>query len=355
MTLLIYGANGYTGQLIAGRAIARGMRPILAGRDAGALGALATRLGSEHRAFALDRADDVDRALVGVRVVLNCAGPFVRTAAPLVAACLRARVHYLDITGEIAVFEAVSARDAEARAAGIMLLPGAGFDVVPSDCLAAHVAARLPNATHLRLAFQTGGRMSRGTALTAIESTGDGGMVRRQGVLMPVPTAHRTIEVDFGDGPVKAIAIPWGDVFTAYVTTGIPDIEVFVVLPALARAALRSTRFLGALLKTAPVRRWMQAHVRAGKAGPSDQERAVGRTRLWAEASDQAGNTVVSCLSAPEAYQLTSLLATALAERALAGDAPPGYQTPARAYGKDFVLGFDGVTRTDIAAVDAQS
>ncbi len=350
MALLIYGANGYTGELVARRAIDRGLRPILGGRDSTAIAELAARLGTEHRAFALDRADDVDRALAGVGVVLNCAGPFVHTAAPLVAACLRSRAHYLDITGEIAVFEAAAACDAEARAAGIMLLPGAGFDVVPSDCLAAHVAARLPTATRLRLAFQATGRMSRGTALTAIESTGQGGMVRRQGLLTAVPAAHRTINVDFGAGPVKAIAIPWGDVFTAYVTTGIPDIEVFVVLPALARVALRSTRVLGPVLTTAPVRRWLQARVRAGAAGPSAQERESGRTRLWAEARDQAGKTVVSLLDAPEGYQLTSLLAVALAERALAGDAPPGYQTPGRAYGKDFVLGFDGVTREDVAA-----
>jgi short subunit dehydrogenase-like uncharacterized protein len=349
MAILLYGANGYTGELVARRAAARGLPPsrlLLAGRRAEALAPLATELGFEQRTFALERPDEIDRALRGVTVVLSCAGPFAHTAKPLADACLRARAHYLDITGEVAVFQALWARDAEARAAGVMLLPGAGFDVVPSDCLAAHLAARLPSATHLRLAFRAG-HMSRGTALTAIEGVGQGGLVRRAGVLVRVPVAHATIKVDFGDGPVAAVAIPWGDVFTAYVTTGIPNIEVFTAVPPLTRTMLRATRFLARLLATAPVQRFLRAGARAGSRGPSERQRLTGQSRLWGEARDDAGRSVVSRLQTPDPYQLTAILALDLAERALAGDARPGYQTPARAYGKDFVLGFPGVSRQD--------
>jgi short subunit dehydrogenase-like uncharacterized protein len=349
MPILLYGANGYTGELVARRAAARGLAPsrlILAGRRAEALAPLTAQLVLEARVFALDGADQIDRALRGVDVVLNCAGPFAHTATPLVEACLRGRVHYLDITGETSVFEALWARDAEARSAGVMLLPGAGFDVVPSDCLAAHLAARLPSATHLRLAFQAG-TMSRGTALTAIEGVGQGGLVRRDGALVRVPAAHATIEVDFGDGPVGAVAIPWGDVFTAYFTTGIPNIEVFVAVPRLARAFLRATRVLAPVLASAPVRRLLEAGARAGRPGPSESQRLTRRSRLWGEARDDAGRAVVSRLETPESYELTSIAALALAERALEGDAPPGYQTPARAYGQDLVLAFPGVTRRD--------
>ena len=208
MSLLIYGANGYTGELCARRAAAEGLPAVLAGRRADAVRALAVELGRPHLAFALDRPAAVDAALTGVTVVLNCAGPFSRTAAQLVAACLRAKVHYLDITGELAVLEGIAGRDDEARAAGITLLPGAGFDVVPSDCLAAHVKRRLPSATHLTLAFRAGARMSRGTATTAVENAGGGGMIRRDGVLRPVPSGWRTRAVDFGSGPVQAITIP---------------------------------------------------------------------------------------------------------------------------------------------------
>lgn len=348
MKILLYGANGYTGALVARRAAARGvpLALILAGRRAEALAPLAAELGFEQRAFALDRPDELDRALAGVKVVLSCAGPFTHTAKPLVDACLRAKAHYLDITGEVAVFQMLWARDAEARAAGVMLLPGAGFDVVPSDCLAAHLAARLPSATHLRLAFRAGG-MSRGTALTAVEGMGQGGLVRRDGALVRVPVAHATIDVDLGDGPVTAVSIPWGDVFTAHVTTGIPNIEVYVAVPWLTRTMLRAARLLGPVLANESLRRFVSARVRARSAGPSESRRLAGQSRLWGEARDDAGHQVVSRLQTPDAYELTASLALELAERALAGDAPPGYQTPARAYGKDFVLGFPGVSRQD--------
>ena len=216
MSLLIYGANGYTGELIARRAVDRGLPAILAGRRAEALEPLAAQLGRPFRAFALDRPASIDPELAGVSVVLNCAGPFSRTATPLVEACLRSRVHYLDITGEIAVIEAIAARDTEARRLGVTLLPAAGFDVVPSDCLAAHVKRRLPTATHLTLAFRAGARMSRGTATTSVENAHGGGMIRSAGALRRIPSGWRTRLVDFGDGPTKAVLVPWGDVATAY-------------------------------------------------------------------------------------------------------------------------------------------
>jgi short subunit dehydrogenase-like uncharacterized protein len=348
MSLIVYGANGYTGALVAELAAQRGLPLIVAGRRADQVTALATRLGVPHRVFGLDDPAQLDRGLAGAKVVLSCAGPFTRTAGPLVSACLRARAHYLDVTGEVAVFESVWRRDAEARAAGVMLLSGAGFDVVPSDCLAAHLHHRLPSATQLRLAFQAVGRLSRGTAITSVEGVAGGGLVRRDGELTPVPSGHRTITVDFGRGPRKAIAIPWGDVFTAHLTTGIPNIEVFVAAPAAMRTVLRLTRVLGPILATAPLQRLLKARIRAGAAGPTAEQRQQGRSLLWGEARDPAGLVVVSRLQTPEAYELTRLTAVAIAERVLSGDAPVGFQTPARAYGKDFVLGFAGVERQDL-------
>jgi short subunit dehydrogenase-like uncharacterized protein len=353
MSLLVYGANGYTGTLVAERAAERGLPLVVAGRHADQVAALGRRLEVEHRVFSLDAPAELDRALAGVQVVLNCAGPFVRTAQPLVSACLRARAHYLDVTGEIAVFEALFGRDAEARAAGIMLLPGAGFDVVPTDCLAAHLHQRLPAATHLRLAFRAGGRMSRGTARTSIEGAGQGGRVRRDGALTTVPAGHRTIEVDFGRGPRKAIAIPWGDVFTAHVTTGIPNIEVYMAAPARVRVGLRLTRLLGPVLRTGAVQRLLQSRVQAGPAGPSAEERRQRNSLLWGEARDARGTIVVSRMETPEGYELTRLTAVAIAERVLAGEVQPGFQTPARAFGKDFVLGFPGVRREDLPPASA--
>jgi short subunit dehydrogenase-like uncharacterized protein len=342
---LLYGANGYTGELIAHEAVARGHRPILAGRNAGAIEALGRALGLEPRVFALDRQAEVDAGLRGVKAVLHCAGPFARTSRPMADACLRAGVAYLDITGEPAVFEALAARDGEAKAAGVMLLPGAGFDVVPSDCLAAHLRRMLPSAAHLALGFQSLGRVSRGTALTVVENLSGSGLVRRGGVLMPVPAGWKTRMIDFGAGPVKAITIPWGDVVTAYHTTGIPNIEVYMAAPLAARLAARASRYLGPVLAARPVKRWLQKRIRAGPPGPTEAQRARRQTFLWGEARDDAGGRVVSRLRGPDGYTFTVRAALALVERVLAAPPPAGFQTPAAAYGPDLVVGLEGVTR----------
>src|SRR4051812_48469930 len=208
MTFLIYGANGYTGELIAREAVRRGQKPVIAGRSADKLAPLAKELCLEFRAFALDKPQ-----LDGVEAVLHCAGPFVHTSAPMVRACLDAGVHYLDITGEIAVFEAIMSMNDAAARAGVTLIPGVGFDVVPTDCLAAMLAARLPGATELELAFYSpGAELSRGTLKTMIESIDEGGAVRRDGKIVRVPPAYEAREIPFAAGPRMAMTIPWGDV-----------------------------------------------------------------------------------------------------------------------------------------------
>jgi short subunit dehydrogenase-like uncharacterized protein len=345
---LIYGSNGYTGRLIVERALERGMHPVLAGRNAEAIREQAVDLGLEHRVFPLDDPRAVDAALSGVGVVIHCAGPFSRTSRPMADACLRAGTHYLDITGEIAVFEALAARDAEAKAIGVMLLPGAGFDVVPSDCLAAHLARRLPTANRLALGFQALGGISRGTATTMIESGGQGGMVRRGGALVPVPAAWKTRRIDFGAGPRLATTIPWGDVATAFYSTGIRDVEVYVAVPAGTRRMMIVSRYIGWVLRTAAVRGLLLRAVRRRPPGPSSAARARGVSRLWGEASDAGGRRAVSRLTGPEGYTLTTLTAVAAVEKVLAGCVRPGFQTPSLAFGADFVMEIEGVTREDL-------
>lgn len=349
MSLLIYGANGYTGRLIVPVAIARGLRPILAGRDATALRSLAAEHGLEARPFALDDAATIDRALIGVSVVLHCAGPFSKTSRAMVDACLRAGAHYLDITGEIPVFEACAARDAEARARGVVLLPGVGFDVVPSDCLAAHLHRRLPDATELVLAFRTVGGISRGTALTMIENLGKSGAIRRDGHITAVPPAFDARMIPFTDEATLAVTIPWGDVSTAFHSTSIPDVRVYTAMPSSQHRFLRLSRSLGWLLQSEFVQRRLSSRVRAGRAGPSDAARARGGSIFWGEARNAVGAVVTSRLRGPEGYTLTADTAVRCAQRVLAGNAPIGFQTPSRAFGADFVLEADGVSREDLA------
>jgi short subunit dehydrogenase-like uncharacterized protein len=345
---LIYGSNGYTGRLIVDRALERGLHPVLAGRNADALREHAAAAGLEHRVFSLEEPRAVDAGLAGIDVVLHCAGPFARTSRPMADACLRTGTHYLDITGEIAVFEALAARDAEAKARGVMLLPGVGFDVVPTDCLAAHLARRLPTATRLSLGFQAGAGVSRGTATTMIESGGKGGMIRRGGALVSVPAAWRTRHIDFGAGPRLATTIPWGDVSTSFYSTGIGDVEVYVAVPPSARRLMMASRYVGPLLGTAPIRALLLRVVRHRPPGPDAAARARGVSRVWGEATDTTGGRVVSRLRGPEAYTLTALTAVAAVEEVLAGEARAGFQTPSLAFGADFVMGIEGITREDV-------
>lgn len=347
---LIYGSYGYTGDLIAREAVARGLRPILAGRDAQRLAGQATELGLQHVAFSLDDSAAMDLALRQVALVLHCAGPFSRTAQPMAEGCLRNRAHYLDITGEIQVFEALARRSAEAQAAGVMLLPGAGFDVVPSDCLAAHLKRRLPTADRLALGLWVSGGISRGTATTTVENIGQATQVRRDGQLLPVSPGSLARGINFGQGMRPSVAIGWGDVSTAFYSTGIPNIEVYFGYPRLVRWGLRSTRFLGPLLASGPAQRMLKTAIQRQPPGPTEAQRGRGRARLWGEALDPSGQRRVSRMSTPEAYTLTVLAALAIAEKVLAGQVKPGFQTPSLAYGPDLVLEMPGVTREDVAS-----
>lgn len=348
---LIYGANGYTGELITRYAVERGMKPILAGRNSIAIEALAKKHHLEYRVFSLGETARLDAALQEVDMVLHCAGPFSLTSRPMVDACLGNKKHYTDITGEIAVFEACAARDKEAKDARVMLMPGVGFDVVPSDCLALHLKNRLPTATHLTLAFYGMGGLSHGTQSTMVMNVGKGGAIRRDGKITPVPSAWRTREIDFGEGVVKTgVTIPWGDIATAYHSTGIRNIEVYTVVPEKNLTVMKLSNYVGYMLAWGPIQKYLQSKIPPG--GPSDEERAKGKTLMWGEARDAHENRVEARQQGPEGYTLTALAALNIVGKILAGSFTPGYQTPAKAYGADLVLEIEGVSRQDVTAVD---
>jgi short subunit dehydrogenase-like uncharacterized protein len=341
---MIYGATGYTGRLLAGRARARGLAPLLAGRDEARLRRLATSLGFEYRATRLDDPAALARLLQGSSLVLNAAGPFVATAGPLAAACLATRTHYLDVTGEPAVFAALARRDEEASRRGVMLLPGAGFVVTATDCLAAHVARRLPGAVSLRLAISRPAFAGRGTLRTALRGLGPGFHVRRSGRLVLLRSRLER-GFDYGRGLRTSLAVDWADAVTAFGTTGIPDIEVYLeLLPWEREAVLMSRAFAGWL--RSPLGR---ALLRADEALPeSPAGRRRARCVAVAEAEDRAGRCAVSRLHTPDGYSFTAEAALAMVERVLAGELTAGFQTPARVYGADFVLGLDRVVREDV-------
>jgi saccharopine dehydrogenase (NAD+, L-lysine-forming) len=334
MTWLLYGATGYTGRLIARRAAARGLRPVLAGRSAAKLVPLAAELGLEHRVFALDDAAAIRRGLEGVSGVAHCAGPFSRTALPMARACVDTGTPYLDITGEIDVFESLHALGPRAAKAGIVLLPGAGFDVVPTDCVAALLAARLPDATQLDLAFLAGGGASPGTARTALAGAADGGRIRAGGEIRTVPMGSRRVRAAFPSGARTVVSVPWGDVSTAYHSTGIPDITTYTAVPAAALAAARVLR--------GPLRGAAAGVAGRVVRGPGERTLDGSRSEVWGRARDAAGNTVTATLTGPNPYSLTA--DSVLRVMPLLAGLPAGFHTPSRALGADFAASLDGVT-----------
>lgn len=345
MSALIYGAYGYTGRLIARAAVERGLQPVLAGRDPHRLTKLGRSLDLPTRVASLSEPQRLRAAIDDVSVVLHCAGPFVDTAPPMVAACLDAGTHYLDLTGEVDVFWALADRDAAAEAAGCMLLPGIGFDVVPSDCLARFVANHTADATILEVALYVEGTASRGTLKTLIEQMGRGGVVRREGRLRDVPPGWTCRSVDFGECRRRVISIPEGSVVTSGVSTDVPNVTAYVALPSLVQTLLRASRHVQGLLAWSPLKQFLKRLVEQRRAGPTATERRQGRTIVWASARRPGKRATTARLHGPEAYTFTARAAAEALHRVLDGTAPPGYQTPSTAFGADFALAVDGTSR----------
>lgn len=334
---LIYGAYGYSGELIAHHAKRMGLSPILAGRDSAKIKALGERMQLPWRAFSLSDPQAVAEQLRDVKLVVNCAGPFSQTAVSMIEACLLARTHYLDITGEIDVFTHAHAQHQRALDAGIVICPGVGFDVIPTDCLAARLNAMMPGAVSLKLGFDSRSRMSIGTAKTSIERLGYGGAVREDGAIKTVPLAYKQALIDFGDGEKNAMTIPWGDVATAYYTTGIPNIEVYIPASPTLVKRLRKLNWLRWLLRRTTVQRWLGKKVEQQPAGPSDNERQHSPTYVWGEVTDAKGHTESLRLKVKNGYTITMYGAVDVAHFVLNNHPAGGYYTPARLYGASLV------------------
>ena len=351
-SFLLYGANGYTGELIARHAAQYDLRPILAGRREEALKPLAARLNYPYKVFEVTDSDALLAALREVRLVVNAAGPFQFTAKPIIDACLQTGTNYLDVNGDIAVFEMIRQMDAAAKQAGIMLLPGSGFDVVPTDCTALLLKKLLPDAIKLKLAFANiSGGLSHGTAATMVNKLGQGGAVRKDGKVVSVPLGQKGMWVDFSDvskANVKrkfVMTIPWGDIATAYFTTGIPDIESYTAISPKVYRLLKIQILFNWLLRTESIRNIIRKKIDKRPAGPSDEQRSKSMSLVWGQAVNGQRETKTVRMSCPDGYTLTMYSTLLLAQKVLHGNLKPGYQTPAGAYGEDLVLELPNVKR----------
>ena len=340
---VIYGSYGYTGNLVAEIVASSGKENVLlSGRDGDKLQKQSERLGLNFLAADLNNPKEMDNLLSEADVVLHCAGPFVHTWKPMAEACLRNGCHYLDITGEIEVFESLKKMGKQFEKSGLMAMAGVGFDVVPSDCLSALLHQKMPDATHLELAISgLGSGLSRGTAKTMIENLGSGGAVRRGGEIEKVPAAYLTRKVRFGDKWRDVVSIPWGDISTAYTSTGIGNIVVYAAVSEKNIKRMKWVNRLGPIVKIDKVKNYLKSKVDERKPGPTEKERAEGQSLLWGQVSNSKAESVTALLKTKEGYQLTAETAFEIVKKCLEGNFKPGYQTPSAVYGADFILEFE--------------
>lgn len=347
--MMIYGANGYTGELIAKEAVAQGLKPILAGRNQAAIESLASELDLTSRVFGLEFEKQLEENLADIDVVIHCAGPFSATARPMMDACIKSGTHYTDITGEISVFELAQELSQQAKAAGVVLCPGVGFDVVPTDCLASLLKQKMPDATHLALGFDSGSSMSPGTAKTSIEGVASGGRIRKDGKIVKVPLAYKERQIDFGNGVKNAVTIPWGDVSTAFYSTGIKNIEVYIPISPKGAKNMRKMNWFRWLVKFKFVQNKMKQQIEKTAKGPNEEQREKLKTYLWGEARNARGEKVTANLETCNGYQLTYLAALNIGQHLLEQSKEGGAYTPSVLISNQLIFDIPGTSEVSFS------
>jgi short subunit dehydrogenase-like uncharacterized protein len=322
---------------------------LIAGRKEWEIRPLAQQYDLKYEVIALEDTEKLIQLVSSVQLVIHAAGPFIITARPMAEACLKAGTHYIDITGEIQVFEYLKSLDAQARDKGIMLMPGTGFDVVPTDCLSLYLKKILPDAQHLQLAFASiGSTVSHGTATTMSFNLGEKGATRINGRIIPEPIGKHGKWIDFGRKFRFAVSIPWGDISTAYSTTGIPHIQTFMAVGKSTYLLLKFQFLFNWILRMNITRRWMRKKINQRPSGPNIKQRTQGYSLVWGEVRNSKGEKRNARLQCPEGYALTAYTAALIADKIMGGNFKQGYQTPAAAYGEDLILEVPGTVREDV-------
>ena len=338
-TWMIYGANGYTGSLIAEMAAKRGLTPILAGRNKEKIQELAKKIHLESRVFPLEQLDQLTAGLSGIDLILHCAGPFSKTSSLMIEGCLSAGTHYLDITGEINVFEHVLSNEIVERAkrANIVLCSGVGFDVIPTDCIALKLKQSLPSATHLSLGFDSDSGISRGTFKTMIQGLASGSAERQDGIIQEFPLGTKSRIIDFGRGSKTAVAIPWGDVSTAFYSTRIPNINTWIPMSPSKMHATRVLNKFKPVIASSIIQRFLHKWVDTKVNGPNLASRQNSPAYIWGEAHNAIGEKITVRIKTANVYTLTIYGALEVVTRLLNQSVPSGSYTPASLFGPELI------------------
>ncbi|MFT3844216.1 MAG: saccharopine dehydrogenase NADP-binding domain-containing protein [Lacibacter sp.] len=344
--LLLYGANGYTGKLIARYAKDFQLIPVLAGRNENLISTLAKELNCEYRIFSLNHSAEIEQSLSDVQLVIHAAGPFANTAKQMVEACIASGTHYIDINGDIPVFELIKTYHSKAENAGVMLMPGAGFDVIPTDCCALHLKELMPDATHLQLAFiASRSQTSHGTATTMATRIGEKAVVRINGKFVKKPLGYKGMWLDANGQQRFVMSLQWGDISTAYHTTGIPNVEVFTGMKPSVYRILKFQFLFNWLLRTKMMRSYIQQKIDKGPAGPTDEQRANASTVIWGKVKNAEGKELTHQFVCADGYSVTAWGILTIARKILAGNYKAGYQTPAGCYGKHLIDEIQGTKK----------
>lgn len=339
---MIYGATGYTGQLMVEEAVKKGLSPVVAGRNAVKAKAIAEQYNLSWEAFDLSDNAAMDEALKDQALVMHCAGPFSQTAKPMMQACMRNKAHYLDITGEISTFELCQSFDQAAKDAEVLLCSGVGFDVVPTDCIAASLKDAMPDAVSLTLGFDSKSGLSPGTAKTSVEGLKEGGRVRINGEITPVKFAHGVRKINFGDGEKLAMTIPWGDVSTAYHTTGIPNIETYIPASPNLVKKMKRLNWFKPLLGLGFVQNYMKKQIDKKVRGPNQAKRETQKTYVWGEVENAQGKKISARVETASGYDVTVYAAVSIIQHLLDSEVTIGSTTPSQIMGSKFVETLEG-------------
>ncbi|MBU2711019.1 saccharopine dehydrogenase family protein [Zooshikella harenae] len=334
---LLYGANGYTGTLVARKAHALGLTPILAGRQEQFIVPLATELGCSYRIFNILKAEEACEQLNDVDVLINCAGPFPQDTTAIIQSCLANTVHYLDINGDLATLVNVQRFHTKAQETGVVLCPGVGFDVIPTDCIAATLKHALPDAVSLSLGFEVHGKLSPGSVKTLYNVVANGCQIRQNGLLTPVPFGYHMRHFDEKQSEKMVTAIPWGDLASAYFSTQIPNIECLYPIDPEHLPWLKRLRWFRGLLKLPWLKKLAYLLISSRFQTPTPIERQQSATYFWGEVKNSSGLVKRASLKAADGYDLT-VAGVLLALQFLlnyAGDG--GYFTPSQLMGRNCV------------------
>jgi short subunit dehydrogenase-like uncharacterized protein len=348
---MIYGANGYTGRIVVDEAIKRDLKPILAGRS-DSIQELAEEKGLEYEIFDLSSIDNIALKLLNVSVLANCAGPFSATATSMIPACIQSNTHYIDITGEISIYDYAHSKHEEAVSSKVVLCPGVGSDVIPTDCLAVYLKDKCPDAEHLSMAWATkGSKPSKGTAKTAVEGLAHGGKVRRDGEIIKVPIAYKERLIDFGFGELNTMTIPWGDIFTAYHSTNIPNIEFYFSRPHKKVESLRKQLKYLRFLKIRWIMNFIKRRIDKIWRPNTAEERANSKSYFWGEVIRPNGEKTVGRFSTADGYDLTAVGTVEVAEYLLGNIEQAGYFTPTTLMGKELIEKMPGYSGIEFESV----